>query len=79
MRRFEISRRWNVMLARAPAGFAAAAVVGVVALAPCPAEATPRYAQETKLACGRCHVDPAGGDKLKPFGQEFKDNGHRLK
>ena len=79
MRSFDISRRWKIVLVRALAGFAAAAVVGGVALAPRPVEALPQYSQETGLACGRCHVDPGGGGKLNPFGQKYKDNGHRLK
>jgi hypothetical protein len=79
MRSFEISRRCKVVLVRALAGFAVAAVVGVVALAPRPVEALPQYAKDTGLPCGRCHVSPAGGGKLSPFGQKFKDNGHRLK
>jgi hypothetical protein len=44
-----------------------------------PASATPTYASQTGLACGRCHVNPAGGGALKPFGKTFQSNGHKLK
>jgi cytochrome c551/c552 len=43
-----------------------------------PANATPAYAQQTGKACGFCHVNPAGGGKLKPAGEKFKANGHKL-
>ena len=43
-----------------------------------PAGATPQYAAETKLACGRCHVNPAGGGKNTAFGEKFKENGHKV-
>ncbi len=58
---------------------AVAALFAAVTLAPRPAAATPQYAAQTKLPCGQCHVNPAGGGALKPFGQKFKDNGHKLK
>jgi hypothetical protein len=48
-------------------------------LAPSPANAKPEFAAQTGLPCGRCHVNPAGGGKLKPFGQKFKANGFKLK
>jgi hypothetical protein len=44
-----------------------------------PAAATPQFAAKTGLPCGRCHVNPAGGGKLKAFGQRFKANGYKLK
>jgi len=44
-------------------------------VAPQPADALPAYAQQTGLACGRCHVKPAGGGKrtasLPRFGGAF--------
>ena len=43
-----------------------------------PANATPAYAQQTGKACGFCHVNPAGGGELKPAGEKFKANGHKL-
>jgi hypothetical protein len=42
------------------------------------AKATPAYAQKTGKACGYCHVNPAGGGKLKAAGQKFQKNGHKL-
>lgn len=42
------------------------------------AKATPQYAADTKKACGVCHTNPAGGGALKPFGEKFKANGHKL-
>ena len=43
-----------------------------------PANATPQFAQQTGKPCGQCHVNPAGGGKLKPFGEKFKANGNKL-
>jgi len=42
------------------------------------ANATPQYAQQTGKACGFCHQNPAGGGALKPAGEKFKANGHKL-
>ena len=53
------------------AGFAAFAV-------PRPADALPAYAQQTGLACGRCHVNPAGGGARTAFGNAFAANGHKV-
>ena len=55
------------------AGIGAAALVGgliMVAVAK-PATATPAYAAQTKLACGRCHASPAGGGALSKFWQNL--------
>jgi len=41
------------------------------------ADATPQYSQQTGKPCGQCHVNPAGGGKLKPAGQKFKDRGYK--
>jgi len=43
-----------------------------------PANALPAYAQATGKACGFCHQNPAGGGALKPAGEKFKANGHKL-
>ena len=40
------------------------------------AAATPVFAQQTGLPCGQCHENPAGGGKLKEFGQMFQANGN---
>jgi hypothetical protein len=42
------------------------------------AKATPAYSQQTGKACGYCHVNPAGGGKLKAAGENFKKKGHKL-
>src|SRR4249920_172455 len=58
---------------------AAGFVVGLaVFAAPDPADALPAYAQQTKLACGRCHVSAAGGGALTGFGKSFAANGHKV-
>jgi len=43
-----------------------------------PANAKPEFSAQTKLPCGQCHVNPAGGGKLKSFGEKFKANGNKL-
>jgi hypothetical protein len=61
-------------------GISAAILVGgliIVAMVK-PATATPAYAAQTKLACGRCHASPAGGGSLTNFGKAFAANGHKL-
>jgi mono/diheme cytochrome c family protein len=58
---------------------ATALIVGLVAFAaPQPADALPAYAKQTGLACGRCHVNPAGGGARTSFGNAFLANGHKL-
>ena len=58
---------------------ATASIVAVVPfLAPRPADALPAYAQQTGLACGRCHVNPAGGGARTAFGNAFLANGHKV-
>lgn len=42
------------------------------------ASAMPAYAQQTGKPCGFCHQNPAGGGALKPAGEKFKANGHKL-
>jgi hypothetical protein len=61
-------------------GICAAMLVGglIVVAAAKPATATPAYAAQTKLACGRCHASPAGGGSLTNFGKDFAANGHKL-
>jgi len=54
-------------------------VAGLATLAvPRAADALPSYAQQTGLACGRCHVSPAGGGARTAFGNAFAANGHKL-
>jgi len=56
----------------------AAATLAVAFLAPRPATALPAYAKQTGLACGRCHVSPAGGGPNTAFGKAFAANGHKV-
>jgi hypothetical protein len=51
--------------------------IGLLA-ASSPAQARPAYARQTGLACGVCHVNPAGGGPRTAFGRAFARNGHRL-
>ena len=58
---------------------ATALIVGVAAFsAPQRVDALPAYAQQTGLACGRCHVNPAGGGARTSFGNAFLANGHKV-
>ena len=43
-----------------------------------PVNALPAYAASTGKACGFCHQNPAGGGALKPAGEKFKANDHKL-
>ena len=53
---------------------AAAALVGTA-----PVNAKPEFSAQTKLPCGQCHTNPAGGGKLKAFGEKYKANGFKVK
>src|SRR3974390_197196 len=53
-------------------------IVGGVWLAPQPAGATPAYASQTGLSCGRCHVSKSGGGALTRFRKSFAANGHKV-
>ncbi len=58
---------------------AVALIMGLAAVVtPQPAGALPSYAQQTGLACGRCHVSPAGGGPRTAFGNAFAANGHKV-
>jgi hypothetical protein len=57
---------------------AALLIAGAVTLSPRHAQATPAYAVQTKLPCGQCHVNPAGGLPTNNFGKAFAANGHKL-
>ena len=65
-------------------GFAIAAAIGGAVvlggfwLAPQPVNATPAYASQTGLACGRCHVSAGGGGPRTAFGAAFAANGHKV-
>ncbi len=63
------------------AGAVAAAILiagVVVTVSPRQAHALPIYAQQTKLPCGKCHVNPAGGGARNDFGNAFAANGHKV-
>jgi hypothetical protein len=63
----------------AAAGISATLVIGATVLfTPTPASAKPEFAAQTGKPCGQCHVNPAGGGALKPFGEKFKANGNKL-
>lgn len=51
--------------------------LAMLAVTPRQAGATPAYAQQTGLPCGRCHVNPGGGGKLTSYGAKFQANGHK--
>ena len=58
---------------------AVALIVGLAGVVvPRPAGALPSYAQQTGMACGRCHVSPAGGGPRTAFGNAFAANGHKV-
>ncbi len=62
------------------AGVAAAIIVlgAGVTLSSRQAQATPQYAAQTGLPCGKCHVNPAGGGERTAFGKAFAANGHKV-
>ena len=43
------------------------------------ANAKPEFAASTGLPCMQCHVNAAGGGKLKSFGEKYKANGYKVK
>ena len=61
-------------------GAAAAILIAgtFVVVAPKSAGAMPAYAAATGKPCGFCHQNPAGGGALKPAGEKFKANDHKL-
>ena len=79
MKSFTGLRGSGVVLSGLAAGMAGLALVAAATVGLRPAAALPQYAAQTKLPCGQCHVNPAGGGGLKPFGQRFQNNGHKLK
>ena len=70
-----------VIVIQTAIGIGAALLIGgtVTLLAPRTAAAKPEFAAQTGLPCGQCHVSPAGGGKLKAFGEKFKANGFKVK
>jgi hypothetical protein len=60
-------------------GFAVLLAGAAVTVTPRQAQALPKYAAQTGLPCGKCHVNPAGGGPRTAFGKKFAANGHKLK
>jgi len=70
----------NVLSASACAlGLAALIASAVLVATPREASAKPEFAAQTGMPCGQCHANPAGGGKLKGFGEKFKANGNKVK
>jgi len=70
----------NVFSAGACAlGLAALVAAAMLVATPREASAKPEFAAQTGLPCGQCHANPAGGGKLKSFGEKFKANGNKVK
>lgn len=59
-------------------GVAVLVAGAAITLSPRQAQALPAYAQQTGLACGRCHANPLGGGPNTAFGKAFAANGHKL-
>jgi hypothetical protein len=80
MRNREYGLKSTTAIIFALAGAAAIVVIGgALWLTPRPANALPKYAAQTGLPCGRCHVNPAGGGPRTAFGKAFAANGHKVK
>jgi hypothetical protein len=60
-------------------GLAALIASAVLIATPREASAKPEFAAQTGMPCGQCHANPAGGGKLKSFGEKFKANGNKVK
>lgn len=58
--------------------FALLSAATIVVVAPREAGATAAYGQQTGMACGQCHRNPAGGGKLTAFGMSWQAGGHKL-
>jgi hypothetical protein len=79
MQTFSLPSQLAVNIAPGVATVAAALLLGgAIWISPQPAHALPKYAAETGLPCGRCHVNPAGGGPRTAFGKAFAANGHKL-
>lgn len=62
------------------AGGVVLAVVFALAMSPAistVASAKPEFSAQIGKPCGQCHQNPAGGGKLKPYGDKFKANGFK--
>jgi len=70
--------KWGISALAAAVAVGVSILAAGLVVAPQKAEATPDYAAQTKLPCGRCHVNPAGGGPNTAFGKAFQANGHKL-
>jgi hypothetical protein len=71
-------RRSNFLCAAVGLTSALLLVVAAVSSAPQQAGALPAYSQQTKLPCGRCHLNVSGRGYRNAFGAAFEANGHKL-
>jgi hypothetical protein len=80
MEHAKVPKKFNSVAILA-SGLGIAALIAAASLAVVSRQATalPAYAQQTKLPCGSCHANPAGGGALKALGKKFQANGHKLK
>lgn len=60
-------------------GAATLLAAAMLVVTPREAAAKPEFAAQTGMPCGQCHANPAGGGKLKGFGEKFKANGYKVK
>jgi hypothetical protein len=58
---------------------AAVVLLAGLAVAPQSATALPTHSQKEHVACGYCHVNPAGGGVLNAIGKQYEANGHTFK
>jgi hypothetical protein len=74
------STRMSAAAFGAIVGIGAAILVAgtFILVTPKPAQALPKFAAQTGLPCGKCHVNPAGGGPRNAFGKAFQANGFKL-
>lgn len=73
--------RVEKMLIAGASAFAIVALASAVMLTASSREASakPEFTAQTKLPCGQCHSNPAGGGALTATGKKFKANGNKMK
>ncbi len=71
-------KQTGILAGMAGGAVATLLVAAAMVLAPREAAATPAYGQQTGMACGQCHVKPAGGGKLTTFGMNWQAKGRQL-
>ena len=71
-----INKANNVLWA---VGVAMAIVLVIASISSHQAQASPKFAAQTKLPCTKCHAAPPNtAQNLTDFGKQFKDNGDQL-